>query len=118
MNKESLRKTLQQVDETIPLYDLSKKLQCAVDDILILIQDDIMPLYRSIFKKNSVKIPFFNEEKVKDFFSCEIVDMGFLCQYKIKELKEDLDKKLQAKNYLGIFAHQNMYNNWLMYRGY
>lgn len=107
-----LQNELRKVGETITLYDLAKKLGVNLDELLTYIQDILLPHYHSIYKKNAFKIPFFNNEQIKEFFSDNLVDVGFLCQHKIKEINERLEKKLNT------FAHQVFYNHWVMNRGY
>jgi hypothetical protein len=107
-----IQNELRKVEDTITVHELSKRLGISVDDIYTYVQDVVLPHYNDIYKKKAFKIPFYTKEQTKEFFSKDIVDIGFLVQYKIKEIKERLEKKLDT------FAHQIFYNNWIMYRGY
>lgn len=107
-----LQNELRKVEGITTLYELSKKLGVGVDDILTYIQDIVLPSHIEIYKKNAFKIPFFTDEQTKEFFTRDIIDIGFLCQHKIKEINEQLGGKLNT------FAYQIFYSNWLMNRGY
>lgn len=112
LDRDNLQRTLRDVENMIISYDLAKQLNVHVDDLLLFIQNDILPEYKRLFQDIAFKMPYWNEEKVKEFFCKQIVDLGFLCQHKIRDIREALKKKQ------GIFAHQTFYNNWVMYRGY
>ena len=111
LNQITLRKTLQE-NENIDLYTLSKHFHCSVDDVLLFVQDNVLPDFRNKFKTNMYKIPFFTTNELETFFTDPVVDLGFLCQHHIKEISE------QLKDKHNIMAHMQFYNNWLMYRGY
>ena len=111
LDRDKLQKTLRNL-ESIDIIDLAKLMDMGVDDLIIDIRDEIMEEYRILFKKNAFKIPFFKEEKAKEFFSSQLVDLGFLCQHIIKDFSEPLKKKHST------LAHQSMYNVWLLNRGY
>lgn len=112
VNKEKLQEELRNVDGETSAYDLAKKFNCHIDELLLLIQDQVMIPYKEKWNGVKFKIPFFKEEQLKEFFSSDIIDLGYLCQHKITEIKEGIGSKLNT------FAHQTMYNNWVMYRGY
>lgn len=112
LDRDTLQNRLQNVENEIDSYDLAKQLGVHVDDLLLFIQNDILPEYKRLFQDIAMRMPYWEEEKVKEFFTKQIVDLGFLCQHKIRDIREALKKKQ------GIFAHQTFYNNWLMYRGY
>lgn len=111
ITNELLKEELRKVEE-IECYDLARKLNVHVDDVLTYIQDNILPEFSKIFNKNAFKIPFYSSEQLEDFFKNEIIDLGFLCQHKIVEIKKNLENKHNS------FAHQIFYNNWVMHRGY
>jgi len=106
-----LQRILRTLD-SVDLIDLSNMMSMGVDDLLIAIRDEIMMEYSKLFSKNKWKIPFFNAEKAKMFFSSQLVDVGYLCQHVIKDFKEPLKKKHDT------LAYQSMYNLWLLNRGY
>jgi len=112
MDKNKLQKRLQKVDNEISLYALAHEFGVHVDEILLLIQNEILPDFQHVFKSQAFKIPFFKEEEQNLFFRSEIIDLGFLCQHKIKEVKEHMKKKHSK------FAHQIFYDKWLLSRGY
>jgi hypothetical protein len=112
MDMDKLQSILQEVNKEISLYDLTKKMNIGVDDLLIAINEEIIPEYAKTFKKNAFKIPFFSEDETIHFFQSQIIDLGMLCQHKITEIKEGMKMKHSG------FAHQIFYNNWLLYRGY
>jgi len=111
LDRDKLQKTLRNL-ESVDVIDLARMMNMGVDDLIIGIRDEIMEEYRILFKKNAFKIPFFNEEKAKEFFSSQLVDLGFLCQHVIKDFREPLKKKHS------ILAYRSMQNNWLLNRGY
>ena len=111
LDRDRLQKTLQNL-ESVDIIDLASMMGMHVDELLIGIQSEIILEYTTLFKKNAFKIPFFNSEKVKEFFTSQIVDLGFLCQYVIKDFRETLKHKHSS------FAHQAFYNAWLLNRGY
>ena len=111
LDRDKLQKTLQNL-ESVDIIDLASMMNIGVDDLIIAIRDEILPEYSALFKKNAFKIPFFNSEKAKDFFTSQLVDLGFLCQHVIKDFSEPLKKKHDS------LAHQSMYNIWLLNRGY
>lgn len=111
LDRNKLQRTLQNL-ESIGIIDLAKLMGMGVDDLIIAVRDDILPEYSSLFKKNAFKIPFFNKEKAKEFFTSQIVDLGFLCQEVIKDFKEPLKKKHDSLGY------QSLYTIWLLHRGY
>ena len=110
-DRDKLQKTLRNLD-SVDYIDLASLMHMGVDDLIIGIRDEVMEEYRILFKKNAFKIPFFDNEKTKMFFSSQIVDLGFLCQHVIKDIKESLKKKHST------LAYQSMYNIWLLNRGY
>ena len=111
LDRDKLQSTLRNL-ESVDIIDLASSMGMSVDELLIGIQDEILPEYSALFKKNAWKIPFFNSEKTKEFFSSQIVDIGFLCQHVIKDIRETLKKKHDS------LAYQSMYNIWLLNRGY
>jgi len=111
LNRDRLQKTLRNL-ESVDIIDLAKLMDIGVDDLLVGIRDEILPEYSALFKKNMFKIPFFTREKSKEFFTSQIVDLGFLCQHVIKDIKEQLKHKHDS------LAYQSMYNVWLLHRGY
>jgi len=111
LDKDKLQKTLRNL-ESVDLIDCAKLMDMGTDDLLIEIRDNIIPEYSALFKKNAFKIPFFKPEKAEEFFSSQIIDLGFLCQHVIKDIKESLKKKHDT------LAYQSMYNIWLLNRGY
>ena len=111
LDRDKLQKILRN-HEDIDLIDLSSLMDMHVDDLLLGIQDEIMKEYSTLFKKNAWKIPFFKKERTKEFFSSQLVDLGFLCQHVIKDFKEPLKKKHDS------LAYQSMFNIWLLNRGY
>ena len=110
-NRDKLQKILRPL-ESVDVIDLARMMDMGVDDLIIGIRDEIMEEYRILFKKNAFKIPFFDEEKTQEFFSSQIVDLGFLCQHVIKDIREPLKRKHST------LAHRSMQNNWLLNRGY
>ena len=111
LDRDKLQKTLRNL-ESVDVIDLAKLMDMGVDDLIIGVRDEILPEYSNLFKKNAFKIPFFNKEKAKEFFTSQIVDLGFLCQEVIKDFKEPLKHKHES------LAYQSMYNIWLLHRGY
>jgi len=111
LNRDKLQETLRNL-ESVDIIDLSKLMDMGVDELLTAIRDEILPEYSGLFKKNAFKIPFFNKERVNEFFSSQIVDLGYLCQHVIKDIKEPLKKKHDS------LAYQSLYNIWLLNRGY
>jgi len=111
LDRDKLQKTLRNL-ESVDIIDLASLMNMHVDDLLTGIQNEILPEYTTLFKKNAFKIPFFNSERAKEFFSSQIVDLGFLCQHVIKDFRESLKHKHDT------LAHQSMYNVWLLNRGY
>ena len=111
LDRDKLQKILQTKD-SIDSYDLAKLMNMEIDTLLTCIRDEILPEYSTLFKKNTYKIPFFTSEKAKEFFTSQIVDLGFLCQHIIKDFREALKDKHDT------LAHQSMYNVWLLHRGY
>jgi hypothetical protein len=107
-----LQNELRKVDNTISLYELAKRLGVQTDEILRYIQDNVLPCYNEIYKKNAFKMPYYTEEEIKEFFTKDIVDIGFLCMHKIEEVNASLIEKIDT------FAHKIFYNNWIIYRGY
>ena len=112
LDRNNLQKTLRTVEIEIDLYDLAKQLNVRGDDILIFIQDDIIPEFKKLFRSVAFKMPFWKKEKIEEFFKQQIVDLGLLCQHKIKAIRTSME------NQHNTFAHQVFYNNWIMYRGY
>ena len=111
LDRDKLQSTLRNL-ESVDIIDLAKLMDMPVDDLLTAIRDEILFEYSALFKKNAWEIPFFNKEKTKDFFTSQLVDLGFLCQHVIKDFKEPLKKKHDS------LAYQSMYNIWLLNRGY
>lgn len=111
LDKDKLQETLRPLD-SVDVIDLARMMDMGVDDLIIGIRDEIMEEYRILFKKNAFKIPFFEPEKTTEFFSSQLVDLGFLCQHVIKDFSEPLKRKHST------LAHQSMYNIWLLNRGY
>jgi len=87
LDRDKLQKTLRNL-ESVDVIDLASLMDMHVDDLLLGIQNEILPEYTTLFKKNAFKIPFFNSEKAKEFFTSQIVDLGFLCQHVIKDFRE------------------------------
>jgi hypothetical protein len=112
VDRDSLQDALRVVEPSISIYDLAKQFNLHVDDLLLFIRDNVLPEYQQVYNENCMSIPFWNAEKIQEFFQQQIIDLGFLCQHKIKEINEQMKKKLDT------FAHQTFYNNWVMYRGY
>lgn len=112
MLKTQLQTTLRKVESQITLHELSKVMGVSNEDILIMINDNIVPEYTKMYKENAFKMPFWNEEKTKEFFTDPIIDIGMLVQHKIKEIYEIMEKKLNT------FGHQAFYNSWIINRGY
>jgi len=44
------------------------------------------PEYKRLFQDIAMRMPYWEEEKVKEFFRRQIVDLGFLCQHKIRDI--------------------------------
>lgn len=112
LDRDALQMTLRDVEIEITEYDLAKQLGVSVEELLTFIQDNILPEYKDMFNNNAYKIPAWKEDKIKEFFEQQIIDIGFLCQSKIIEIRDSLKEKHNT------FAHQTFYNNWVMYRGY
>jgi len=112
LTKERVKKELRKIEDEISAIDLANKLDCHIDTLLFMIRDDILAPYKEKWDKNKYRIPFLKSDELKEFFSCEIIDLGFLCQQKITDIKEGIGDKLNT------FAHQTMYNNWMLHRGY
>ena len=111
LDMDKLQKTLRNLD-SVDVIDLAGLMDMNVDDLLRGIQDEIMMEYSKLFSKNKWKIPFFNSEKAQEFFSSQLVDLGYLCQHVVKDFRETLKKKHDT------LAYQSMYNLWLLNRGY
>ena len=111
LDRDKLQKILRN-HESIDIIDLAKLMNMHVDDLLTGIQDEILFEYKAMYKKNAYKIPFFNAEKSKEFFSSQLLDIGMLCQHVIKDIREPMKHKLES------FGHQAFYNAWLLSRGY
>jgi len=111
LDYDKLQKTLRNL-ESVDSIDLANIMHMEVDDLLTCIQDEIMEKYKVLFRKNAFKIPFFNDEQTHEFFSNQLVDLGFLCQQVIKDFSEPLKQKHST------LAYQSMYNIWLLNRGY
>ena len=111
LDRDKLQETLRNL-ESIDLIDCARLMDMGVDDLLIGIRDEILPEFTAMYKKNAYKIPFFNSEKTKEFFTSQIIDIGFLCQHIIKDIRETLKHKHAS------FGHQAFYNAWLLNRGY
>lgn len=111
LDRDKLQKTLRNL-ESVDLIDLSSLMGMSVDDLLIGIRDEILPEFTAMYKKNAFKLPFFNHEKSEMFFRTQIIDLGFLCQHIIKDIRETLKHKHES------FGHQAFYNAWLLNRGY
>lgn len=112
LTRDNLQQTLRETEKQTDLYSLAKQFNTNVDSILLFIQDSILPEYQQQFNTNAHRIPFWTEEQSQQFFQQQIIDLGFLCQHKIKEIAD------QLKQRHSIFAHQLFYNNWLLQRGY
>jgi len=112
LDRDTLQKILREVETEISVYDLAKKIGVHVDYVLIFINDSIIPEYKHLFHTNAHQIPKWEQDKIEQFFKQQIIDLGFLCQHKIKEIKETLKHKHNT------FGHQTFYNNWIMHRGY
>lgn len=111
LDRDKLQKTLRNI-ESVDITDLASSMDMGVDDLLTCIRDEVMVEYSKLFSKNKWKIPFFNSEKSREFFSSQLVDLGYLCQHVIKDFREPLKKKHDT------LAYQSMYNLWLLNRGY
>lgn len=111
LDRDKLQKILRN-HESIDVIDLSGLMDMHVDDLLVDIRDGIMMEYSKLFKKNTFKIPFFKTDRTREFFSSQLVDLGFLCQHVVKDFKEQLKDKHDS------LAYQSMYNLWLLNRGY
>ena len=111
LNRDKLQETLRNL-ESIDLIDCAKLMDMSVDDLLIVIRDEILPEYTAIYKKNAYKIPFYNREKTKAFFTSQIIDLGMLCQHVIKDIRETMKDKHNQ------FGHTAFHSAWLLNRGY
>lgn len=111
LNRDELQKTLRNL-ESVDIINLASLMNMHVDDLLTGIQNEILFEFKAMYKKNAFKIPFFNAEKTKEFFTNQIIDLGFLCQHIIKDFSEPLKKKHET------FAHRSFYSAWLLNRGY
>jgi len=111
LDRDKLQKTLRNLD-SVDLFDLASLMHMGVDDLLIGIRDEILPEFTNMYKKNAFKLPFFNHEKSEEFFRTQIIDLGFLCQHIIKDIREAMKEKHDS------FGHQAFYNAWLLNRGY
>lgn len=112
LDYDMLQWELQNIGHDISCYDLAKKLKIHVDELLEFISKEVLPYYQSTYKETAMRIPFMKDEEIKEFFQKQIVDLGFLCQTKIIEIKEGMGEKAK------IYAHTNMVNTWMLYRGY
>ena len=110
-DRDKLQKTLRNL-ESVDVIDLAGLMHMGVDELLIAIDEEIIQEYKAKYKHEAYKIPYYNAEKTKMFFSSQIVDLGMLCQHVIKDFRETMKDKH------GTFAHQAFYNSWLLNRGY
>jgi len=111
LDRDKLQKTLRNLD-SVDLFDLASLMHMSVDDLLIGINNEILPEYSALFKKNAWKIPLLSKKKAKIFFSSQIVDLGFLCTNTIKDFKDKYKDKFDN------IAYESIYNAWLLNRGY
>lgn len=111
LDRDKLQSVLRNL-ESVDVIDLASTMDMQVDELLTGIQNEILPEFTDMYKKNAYKIPFFNSEKSKEFFRNQIIDLGFLCQHIIEDIKEGLKKRHDS------FAHQAFYSAWLLNRGY
>ena len=111
LNRDKLQETLRNL-ENVDINDLARMMNMGVDDLLLGIRDEILPEYQSIYKKNAYKIPFYNREKTKAFFTSQIIDLGMLCQHVIKDIRETMKDKHNQ------FGHTAFHSAWLLNRGY
>lgn len=109
--RQRLRMILQNENDTISIYDLAKKMNMRVDPMLVKIME-ITNDFKTIYKNNVTNMVRGNSDLMDEFFKTEIVDLGFLCQHKIQEIKKNLEKK---HNTMG---HQMFYDSWILHRGY
>jgi len=110
--REELTKILRTTNGQISMYDLAKKLDINVDNLLrqiVPIKDEYMILFKSSFKK---MIEPNNKGFMEQFFKKPIVDLGFLVQHRIKEIADSLKDKHDT------MGHQMFYDSWILYRGY
>lgn len=111
MFRQKLKNILMQIDETISIYDLAKKMDLAVDPMLEKILD-ITNEFKQAYKNNTLKMLKGDASFLDEFFKTEIIDLGFLCQHKIKEIKESM------KNKHNTFGHKMFFDQWMLHRGY
>jgi len=111
LDRDKLQKTLRNL-ESVDIIDCASLMGMSVDDLLIGIRDEILPEFTAMYKDNAYKIPDFDIEESKMFFTSQIIDLGFLCQHIIKDIRETLKHKHES------FGHQAFYNAWLLNRGY
>lgn len=111
MFRAELQKILRQVEGTINIHDLAEIMKMQVDPLLeriIVITTDFKTEY-----KNNVSNMMKGTKEFNDvFFKKQIIDLGFLCQHKIKEIRDNMKEKHNT------FGHQMFYDAWLLYRGY
>ena len=111
LDRDKLQSTLRNL-ESVDIIDLASSMGMHADELFTVIQNEILPEYSALFKKNAWKIPLFNKEKTREFFTRQIVDLGFLCSNTIKDFKEKYKYKFNN------LAYESIYNAWLLNRGY
>lgn len=112
---EKIRKELQkylQEHENTTIGEIMTHLKMTNNEVLTFI-NGISNEYQFYAKQNAVKMATSTKpETLKEYFGNPIVDLGFLCQHHIKEIREAMNNKLQTA------GHTMFHNNWLLYRGY
>jgi len=82
-----------------------------VNDLIIGISE-VMDEYSTWFKRTAWKLPLLGKEKTNNYFSLQIVDLGMLCQQRVKDFKKLVKKKHARIVYLAYGK------KWSLHRGY
>lgn len=110
--RQKLRKTLQEQDDVIDIYNLAKKMDMRVDPMLVKILE-IQREFKTEYENNRSKMTGeFSGDFNTTFFKSEIIDLGFLIQHRVKEIADRLCDKHNT------FGHKMFYDQWVLYRGY
>lgn len=110
LDRDKLQRTLRN-HGSIDVIDLAGLMDMRVDDLLVGIKE-VIGDYSTWFKRTAWKIPLFNKRKSREYFSIQLVDLGFLCQHIIKDFKK------QVKNKHAGLVYFTYMTKWLLNRGY
>ena len=110
LDRDKLQKILRN-HKSINIIDLASLMDMNVNDLIIDIKE-VMDEYSTWFKRTAWKIPLLKRDKIKEYFSLQIVDLGMLCQNRIKDFKKSVKKKHAGIVYLAYGK------KWFLNRGY